>query len=845
MTAGAPGSARIWGGVPSRNRNFTGREDLLDDMRSGAAQVTLLLPAPGAAAASGPVALRGLGGVGKTQVAIEYAHRHREDFDLVWWIPAEQEGLIPAALARLAPELGLGAAGAVAAEDAAREVLRALSSGVPVANWLLVFDNATEPLKVLEWVPDGPGQVVITSQNLEWREDVRTLGVDVFTKEESADFLGRRIPGVDPDEADQLAEALGHLPIVLDQASALHHASGLPLDEYLALLERRTSELLDQGRHPDTAAVSASWDVAMSELRRAQPTALEVLRVVAHFGPAPIPRAVLTGGTDALDPGLREILSDPIKFHRAVRELGRFSLLKVDPRRRTFELHRVLQRWLRENVSPQESERLRNAAHLLLAAADPRDPDDATTWPAYLRLAAHVEPSGAVDSGDGRVRFLLRSVVRFLYQSGNIGAALRLAERCATAWTADPESDMTDVLAMRRHLGSAQRRASRFADAFATDEAALETARERGVPDDHTEVLRLTNNYIIDLRSAGRFTDALNLSRSSVDGHVKAFGATGYLTLTARTNYAVGLVLSSHYAEAVELLTDIHATLAEREGASNALLSIVRANQIRAIRLGGDFELAQFMGEELLAAQEAAFGPDHAFTLRCTKDLAIAMRLAEGGSPESVEFAADVLDRMRRRHGDVHPDTVAASLLLANTARVAGDLPQATRLTHSALDAYARMYSADHPYTHMTASNLALLHRLSGDAAAAHALDREAHAALTASLGEDHQFTLIAAQCLAGDLAALGRFREAADLGRATHRRVLALLGEENPMTFVTMANLALDLIALGGADAEEGAVLREWAVAWLVERLGDDSPWAPLLDAGRRIEYDFDPMPL
>ena len=142
----------VWSGIPHRDKYFTGREQLLDELRRCLTR---------AATAILPHTLHGLGGVGKTQLAIEYAHRYANDYQAVWWIPAEQAGLIRPALAGLAASLGLTGIAPGQAEATASAVLDALRRGEPYNRWLLIFDNADEPEPIRALMPSGPGHVLV------------------------------------------------------------------------------------------------------------------------------------------------------------------------------------------------------------------------------------------------------------------------------------------------------------------------------------------------------------------------------------------------------------------------------------------------------------------------------------------------------------------------------------------------------------------------------------------------------------------------------------------------------------------------------------------------------------
>ena len=239
----------IWQNIPQRNKNFTGREDILGQLRNpSGSKVTAVVPS-----APLPRALQGLGGVGKTAVAIEYVYRHQSDYDLIWWIAADQLPLVRASLAGMAEQLGLPAATATGIESAAQSVLDALRKGDPYKRWLLIFDNADQPEDLNDIIPFGPGDVLITSRNHRWQSVVDTVPVDVFARAESAEFLAKRVPkGLTEREARELAEKLGDLPLALEQAGALQAETGMPVSEYLRLLEENVTKIWRRGNRPTT-----------------------------------------------------------------------------------------------------------------------------------------------------------------------------------------------------------------------------------------------------------------------------------------------------------------------------------------------------------------------------------------------------------------------------------------------------------------------------------------------------------------------------------------------------------------------------------------------------------------
>jgi tetratricopeptide (TPR) repeat protein len=793
-----------------------------------------------------PTALQGLGGVGKTALAIEYAYRYGADYDLVCWIRADQTPLVRASLAGLAEQLGLPTPRASGIDFTTQAVLDALRRGDPFSRWLLIFDHADQPEELLPFIPGGPGDVLITSRNHRWGPVVETIPLDVFERSESVQFLLRRVPKrLAESDADKLAEQLGDLPLALEQAGALLYESGISVDVYLRLLHERVTEILAQGTALEyPTSMTAAWQISVAQLRQQSPQALELLRCCAFLGPEPIPRDVFKLGSQESMTGVGALIADPIGLSTAISVLGRFALLKLDGPYIT--VHRLIQALLRAEIDPAEQVKYRHDAHSILAVGAPRNPADPKTWPRYRDLVAHVG-SATTDLAHCQVpehRAFALDVVRYLFVSGDFASCRVFAERFIEQWREDSEAGCADpfVLDANRYLGNALRELGHAA-AYQTIETTLRSA-EQVLGPRNPLTLSLRSSFGADLRARGDFTAALALDEDTRALHDEVFGPTDPQTLRVMNNLARDYELDSRYVEARDLYKQVY--VQQRDAKSDVSVTDVLSSLTglaRAVRLCGNFTQARDLAQAARDYGRYELGPDHYLTLRATTDLSIAMRRIPADFDEALELAGDTLERCRRRRGEQNPDTMAAAISLYNIQRAVGQITQAVELAVTTAEQYPAVYGGEHPYYYGCVGNLALLRRLAGDLHSARRLNETALAGLDTRLTRDHFFSLSVAVNLASDLAALGDVQAARALGEDSLARLTRLLGEDHFLTMSCAANLSLDLAA-DRAD-EEARLLSVTTTSRCAHVLGPRDPLAEAAANGSRINVDFDPPPI
>jgi tetratricopeptide (TPR) repeat protein len=840
-----PGVPAIWGGVPTRNKNFTGRDDILRKLRDDAAsRVTAVLPEQPL-----PKAVQGLGGVGKTAIAIEYAHRFKSDYDLVWWIPADQLPSVRGSLANLADRLHLDPPAAAGIDGAIAAALDALRRGDPYRRWLLIFDNADQPEDINHLVPhDGPGDVLITSRNHRWQAVINTVQMDVFARQESTEFLLKRVPkGLTATDAGRLAEKLGDLPLALEQAGAMLSETGMPVDEYLRLLDEHVTKIMSEGKSPDYPySMTAAWKMSVGALEKRLPQALELLRCCAFFGPEPIPRNIFRRGAQPTGSPVSQVISNPILMSSAIRELGRYALVTLDGS--SVSVHRLIQALLRDELSAEQRAGYRREAHLILAGAAPENPDDARSWSRFAELLPHVnsESTELPKSREPAVRDLARSLMRYLHQKGDYASGIVLCERFVDQWAKDSGPESSDVLRAQRHLGNILRLLGRYPESYKVTDEAFTSCRAL-LGEDNETTLSLRTSFGADLRAQGRFADARVLDEESRGLLERKYGDDDSRSLRLLSSLALDYGLNSDYGIAKDLYERAfqRMSLSPDATASDVLGAWIGLSW--TLRLLGQFQEAYDVSQDAMdyGQDPEGLGPEHLATLKSVIGYTIVCRRLPERRLEALEVARETLDLMSRRFGKSHPDTLALASSVSNMLRTVGKAhhAEALALAEATVEMYPSVYGENHPYNFGCLSNVALLRREAGEPAAARQLDERALAGLSATLGADHHFTLTVSMNLASDYARLGDPGAARRLGEETLPKLTALLGEFHPQTLGCAGNLSLDLIALGEKDA--GQALQDKVLAHYAATQSEQFPDREAVASGTRVDPDFDPPPI
>lgn len=821
----------VWGGVPPRNINFSGRDELLEQIRASLRQ--------DASAALVPQAVHGYGGVGKTQIAVEFAYRFQDDYDLVWWVTADEERSIRRSLVSLARRLGL--VESVDADDTVGSVLDVLRRGETHARWLLIFDNAGPPDSIQNYRPRaGHGHVIVTSRSNRWLGHEATVSVDVFTEEESVAMLRRRWADLDDAEALRLATRLGHLPLALEQAAAVHNESGMTLDEYLRALTETPTQVLEEGRPTGySSSVAQTFQIAYRELTAKSKAAAQLFGICALMSSQPISVAMLIRGRGApLPTPLTEELRTEMTRRNAIRDMGGHALALLDPGRNLIRIHHLVRDLLREELAEDERMTFTKAAHNILALANPGEPDAPENWPSLAQITPHVIPSEILNSDDEEARTVFLDQIRYLYAIGDYAASRMLGELAVKAWTAKLGPDDVMTMVANRHLANSLREQGDYSRVRSIN---LDTwqrmVRVLGAQHEHT--LATANSVGADLRLQGEFEKAREYDEQNYAAYLETLGREDLATQRASNNLAVDLRLLGKFERAREIDEANVRRLSDMFGDDDIRTFSSYTSLARDLYGLGRYEQALTLQMQKLRIHERTLNEGHMEMLRARRNLAILLR-KNGHHGKALEAAEAAHSMYRAKFGEAHDQTFAATLTLANTLRVAGRLDEALEHGQSAMDAYRINLGAEHPITMAAMADVAIILRLLARPEDALMMNEEALRALTGSLGPDHPWRLSALANQASLLALAGRLDEALDLSQQAYTRSERVRGEEHPYTLAAAANLSMDLEAKG--EHIEASARRRSAISLLRKVLGDRHPEVINVGLATRTDADIEP---
>ncbi len=649
-----PGDAPLSWNLPTVSLTFEGRKDALAELQHA-------LMGEGRAAVTQTHAVYGLGGVGKTQLVARFAHDNRAEYDVIWWIRAEQAATRLADYAALGRKLDLPEA---TTSDQSVLVEATKQWLAQSSRWLLVFDNVADTESIASLLPvNGAGHVLITSRrHANWRAlGVTPVRLDVWARQESVDFLIHNTGSDDTVAAEEIAALLGDLPLAIAQAAAYINQQAIELRTYHARLTTRTADVLAKGKPLDYAyTVANTWDLAFDQIA-SDPHAARLLTLCAYLAPERIPREILTP-SDTHD--LSDDAHSAQLVEGSIEVLLSYALL-TPANDETLDMHRLVQHVVRERATEHMRRTAATEALMLVYEAFPDDPWNHKHWPSTSRLLPHaktvVDYAQAFNVEPDKTAAVLAMTASFLNVLGDSMQARSLNERALVMKEEIYGRDDPEVARVLNNLGNNLHALGDLEGARSAQERSL-VIKERQYGDDHREVAKTLNNLGTTLHALGELEGARSIYERAIAIEEAIYGPDH--PEVARTLGNLGTVLDNLglFAEARSMLERTLAIEEDAYGSDHPEVARTLGSLGNTLRDLGDLKSARSIQERALAIEETIYGPDHPEVARTLGNLSSVLK--DLGLPEARSMLERAHATFEQTYGSNHPETRQMSAVL-------------------------------------------------------------------------------------------------------------------------------------------------------------------------------------
>jgi tetratricopeptide (TPR) repeat protein len=821
---------RIWNLPYPRNPFFTGRRDLLT-------QLAAMLHAGQPTALSQLQAISGLGGIGKTQIACEYAYEHEQDYQAVLWAQAETRENLIASFVGLARVLDLPAKEASESAQVVAAVKHWLQT---TPGYLLILDNADDLALAREFLPvKQSGQVLLTTQAQVTGSFARRLDVEELPTKQGTLFLLRRAGLLAPNAAieqakesdrvvaQRLCEELGGLPLALDQAGAYIEETECGLAKYEQRYKRQRGKVLAERRgdlvkdHP--LPVATTWNLSFEQVEQRSPMAADLLRVCAFLAPDAIPETIMTEGASQLGPHLAELGADADGLDEAVEVLRAYSLVRRDAEQETLSVHRLVQAVLRDQMGQEEQ---RQWAERVVRATNAAFPEvEHRTRLVCEKLLPHaLIGASLIEQYD----FIMPAATRLLRQAGyylneraRYQEAELLLERVLVRDEQIQEPDHLAVAADLNHLALLYTRRGKYTEAEPLYERALKIY-EQELGGMHSYTATNLNNLAGLYRVQGKYGEAERLYERALGIREQQLGAEHPDTAQSLNNLAGLYESQGKYAEAEPLLVRALAIHEQQLGAQHPSTAQSLNNLAALYESQGKYAEAEPLYMRALAIHEQQMGAQHPSTALSLNNLAQLYRV-QGKYAEAEPLYMRALAICEQQLGAEHPDTAQSLNNLAVLYESQGKYGEAEPLYVRALGIREQQLGAQHPDTALSLNNLAGLYESQGKYGEAEPLYVRALGIREQQLGAQHPDTALSLNNLAGLYESQGKYAEAEPLFQRAFTIREQALGTSHPDTANSLWWLAV--LSERQHRSQEAKPLYERAL-WIYERtLGGEHP--------------------
>ena len=661
----------VWNVPYRRNPHFTGRDDLLNRIQQ---QLTPPQQSDSTQARSvaltQPQAIKGLGGIGKTQVALEYAYRSREQnrYTHTFWINAATEETVITSFMEIAELLPLFSEKDEADQQKLMEAIKRWLERCE-QSWLLIFDNADDLSLVRKYLPQqGNGSILLTTRANAVGSLAASVEVETMGFFEGAQLLLRRAQRFEHASDEEVNQAgnivirLDHFPLALDQAGAYLEETGCSFTDYLEIYQNHRNALLAQRGEQAVnypASVATTWSLSFQKVQQANPAAAELLHLCAFLAPDRIPEELIKDGAAHWPSLLKQAATDRFEFNQMIEELLKFSLVKRLVGDRALSIHRLVQAVQMDAMEPQTQRQWAESAVRAVNDVFPKYSQDTAAWPQCLRYLDQVRACHALIEHYGLAFVEAASVTNrtglYLYDHALYALAEPLLQRALLICEQQLGAEHPDTATSLNNLAALYHAQGRHSEAEPLLQRAL-SIREQQLGAEHPDTANSLNSLALLYHAQGRYSEAEPLYQRALAIYEQQLGATHPDTAACLNNLAELSRVQGRYSEAEPLYQRALAIDTHVYGAGHSEVANDLNNLALLYQAQGRYSEAESLMQHALLIREQQLGATHPYTAQSLNNLAQLSRV-QGRYSEAEPLYQRALAIVEQRLGREHPTT--------------------------------------------------------------------------------------------------------------------------------------------------------------------------------------------
>jgi len=738
-------------------------------------------------ALSGPV------GVGKTQIAVEYAHLHKEQYEMVLWFEAASRSILNDKIISYAEQLSLTEHDLIDEQHCFGAFKRWLQQ---YDNWLLVLDNLEDMTLIEQIVPaESTGHVLLTTLTQETGHLARVIPVIEMTDEDGALFLLRRAKLIEGHassdtitqavfaQATSIAQAVGGSSLALDQAGAYIERVRCSLTRYLQLYHQQGTQLLAKRGlaqvHPDP--ITDALSLNFQKVEQSHPSALRLLYLLAFLHPDAIPDEMIEQGTGALNPPLKKLATDALALENVIALLLKYSLVQRRMETRTLSIHRIVQAILKQELTPKQQDQWAKQAVRLVSSVFPKP--DFSNWSMcekYFSQARHcAELIYKLDLVQKEALHLVIHLGEYCYQRAYYRDAETYLTNALQSCEQTMGPDHLDTAHVLNNLARVYHKLAHYQEAEEHYQRA-ETILKQIWGSEHSEIAQVLNDLALLYSDWGRYQKAEALYQEVISMYEHTIGPNDPATAAALNNLATVYDELGKHSLATSLYQRAFSIEERTLGIRHPGMALSMTTLAGRYEDQKDYPQAEKLYQRTLAIQEQILGPEHPDIAQSLNNLAGLYEVLHKyeDAEKLYERAMHIYEKIL---GPEHPDMACVLNNLAYLSCQQGQYQRAEELYQRALYIYGEIPGPEHPDVASILNNLGTLYHLMGKDERAESFLRRGLAIHERVFGEEHIDTGRSLKALIELLMEQRRYGEAEPLYRRNLAIIQQAFGVEDP----------------------------------------------------------------